>query len=922
MKKYLISITLILCMVFQSAVCFAADTFDTHVEGGKSDCEAVDLSIIPEGTDIDSITTTSINPWMKQFHLTTPEQAVAGYKGGECGQKCFTITAAPTNPDLVLLGTDTETVWRSEDGGLSWTPSDEGIPIAGTIYMTFSPDDENIAFVSVITNESGAAQKPETGLYKSTDAGKSWKQVLPLVFQPRVFSNCTIKYSDVRKDGKRDLYACGTHSGMFKSEDEGETWVSIGLTEEYIESIDVIGNAVVACTQKNGLMITYDDGATWSKLNEGITEENVRAIAVNPLDENNWFVVTPEKLYESKDSGKKWASVCTYKDAGFGDKKFFRLNFSAVRDNGKPRLYVTSSSIQNPMRYSDDYGKTFNRPQVDNELAYIRDNWGYSAEPYFSHPANPDLFWISLDGQIMKSNDGGASLFPASSGYSGVRAANFYFADDPEADIPFWICAIDRGAMMGVYSGNDEEYPLVYYMPQEDRYKNVRGIKGGKTVRDLDYDPKNKNRIVRNLGTWNTGNLNESLDGGITWNQIEGTDMTSIGNFLKFNPNNPTTIYAGQIISYDDGKTWIKSDYTIHAMSPFNGNVVYSVTGSVLRKSKDEGRTWEILAQLPSGLQRVRVDIFKEDKLYIGTTSSGICVYEDGKTRMLNAKNGLTTVYGRCPIYSVAQNPENEKHLVAGGLYATYNYVTPGLFESYDGGETWHNVPGIQNARDIWIVEFRASKKQVWIGTSGGTYVYEYENFFNEEDTLYTDIDDSYAREEIISLYNEGFYEEFTDGEFNPKGGTTRGEFAKQISKLLGLQRVKTTSSYVDVEKDNVSNGGYVYPYVQSMYDAGLLVVAEDGQYNPDENLTYDQLIIIASRILNKFHVQDEFDISDIQEASHIPAYARYAYFRTKAFGILDDKISFESGKEATNEDIAHFIVNLKAFIKTIGGDI
>lgn len=899
-------------MLFNSFSGFAADTFDNHVEGAKTGCDGADLSIIPSGTDIDALTTTSVNPWMKMFHLTTPEQAAAGYRGGECGQKCFTITAAPTNPDLVLLGTDTETVWRSEDGGLSWMPSDEGIPLAGTIYMTFSPDDEHIAFVSVLTNEGGASQKPEAGLYKSTDAGKSWKQVLQLNFQPRVFSNCTVKYSDALKNGKRNLYACGTHSGMFKSEDDGETWRNIGLKDEYIEAIDVIGNTVIACTQKHGLLASYDDGASWIELNNGIGEENVRAIAADPADDTHWFAVTPDKLYESKNSGKSWAAVCTYQDAGFKDKKFFRLNFSPVRADGKSRLYVTSSSIQNPMRYSDDYGKTFKRPNVDNNLAIIRDNWGYSAEPYFIHPKNPDLMWISLDGQIMKSNDGGENLFPASSGYSGMRAANFYFDINGDENA-FWITCIDRSSIMSAYTGNGENYPLVYYMPNEDRFSNVR-YGGAKTSKSLSVDPKNPKRILENRGNWGANSIiKESLDGGLNWHNVEGTHGCDT-RFLQFNPDNPSTVYAGNIVSYDGGNTWVVPQYKIHAISPFNGNIVYSATGGSLNKSSDEGRTWTtIVSGLPSGLQRMSIDKFKEDKVYIGTVSSGICVVENGKIRMLNDKNGLTRVYGRVPIYSVAQDPENELHLVAGGLYATYNYCTPGLFESYDGGETFKSVPGVQNAADIWIIEFRASKKQVWIGTSGGTYVYEYEKFFDAGDTLYTDIDGSYARDDIISLYNSGIYDKFTDGKFNPDGGTKRGDFARYISRMLNLKREKNTSAYSDVEKDNVSNGGYDYTYVESMYDNGLLVMAQDNKFNPDENVTYDQLAVIAGRILSFKHIADGFEMEDVPE--NIPAYARYAYSKCHYLNILDDKISYESGKTASNEDIAHFMYNLNMLV-------
>ena len=282
----------------------------------------------------------------------------------------------------------------------------------------------------------------------------------------------------------------------------------------------------------------------------------------------------------------------------------------------------------------------------------------------------------------------------------------------------------------------------------------------------------------------------------------------------------------------------------------------------------------------------------------------------------INTNNGLITYNGRYPIMSVAQDPENELHLVCGGRDGSYNHRSPGLYESYDGGNTWKNIPGIQNAADIFIVEFRPGTKQVWIGTSGGTYVYEYDKYFDVDDTLYTDIDDSYAKDEIIELYNNGVYDKFTDGKFNPKGSTTRADFAKTITRFLDIKRTSETSSFIDVKKDDVSAGGYSFVSVQSMYDFGLLALSSDGKFNLDSELTYEQLIIIISRILNAYHVQDTFKISDVNKLDNIPDYARYAYCKCTSVGILDDKTAFEIGKSATNEDIAHMLFKLKEFIK------
>lgn len=913
MIKRLLSAAAAIAVIMSAMQCGAE-----YVEGGDtSGCPPPDVSMIQKGTDIDSFTTTAVNPWMKQYHLTFAEQVEAGYLGGECGQKCFALAAAPTNPNIVLLGTDTESVWRSEDGGLSWIPSDEGLQVMGTHYITFSPDDENIAFVTSLTNESGAKQKEESGLYKSKDSGKTWYKVLGAQYAPRVFSNCMLAFSDKQKDGKRNLYTCGNTGGVYKSVDDGETWINIGLEDKYIDSIDCIGNAVVACTQKNGLMVTYDDGATWTEKNNGIEEENVRAFDSDPKDDNHWFVVTPKYLYESSNSGNNWKKVSDPVQLGYTEKQtLFRLKFSPVRKDGSVRLYITCSSVQNPMHYSDDYGKTAMKPIVDNNLAIIRDNWGWSCEPYYVLESDPDIMWISLDGQIMKSTDGGESFFASSSGYSGMRACNFYFNIGGDVN-DFYITTIDRSAIRSVYTDNGEKYPLIYYMPNEDRFPNVRTV-GSKTAHSLAIDPKNPERILVNLGTWGgTGNnIKESLDGGLNWHNIPNSEGITT-KFMSFNKDNPDTVYAGNKISYDNGVTWVDSQYKVAGISPINGNVIYAVAGDCVYKSDNEGRNWSTMcSSIPTSSQRVSVDKFKPDKLYIGTTSSGVCIVDGSSFSMKNAKNGITPVYGRSCIYSVAQDPENEQHLVAGGTYATFNYKTLGIFESYDGGETWKNIPGILNAADVWIIEFRPGTNQVWIGTSGGTYVYEFDKYFDAADTLYTDIDESYAKSEIISLYNGGIYDSMTDGKFEPKGFTSRNEFSKLMSRALGVQSIGRENKYADVVCDNVSLGGYWYPYVQGLSDIGIYAVPDSRLFGGSDNLTYGQLAVVGARALAMLHINDEFTFAQLGQNSDIPTWCRYAYRKCTQTGLINPSTDFDAGAPATNEDIAHFIYKIIQFKK------
>ena len=184
---------------------------------------------LPAGTNIDALTTTLYNtPWWVQYHMTPPEQAAIGYKGGEASQMVYALAVSPTNPQHLLLGTDTSGIWKSEDGGAEWKVSDNGFGLMGTVDIAFDPDNDNIAYVAASPNSASnpTMESNLAGIWKSVDGGASWNQVLTTSFY-RKATNKLIRFGKLESNGTRDIYVASHSKGIFKSIDGGQNWVNI-----------------------------------------------------------------------------------------------------------------------------------------------------------------------------------------------------------------------------------------------------------------------------------------------------------------------------------------------------------------------------------------------------------------------------------------------------------------------------------------------------------------------------------------------------------------------------------------------------------------------------------------------------------------------------------------------------------------------
>ena len=250
------------------------------------------------------------------------------------------LAVSESDPNVIYVGTGEspirgvttshgDGVWKSTDGGASWTHI--GLPESGQISkIQVHPDDPDVAFVGVQGQIWGPNE--ERGVYRTTDGGETWQHVLKI--GPRTGAsdlrmdptNPRILYAAMWNHGRTPwfIHSGGTDGGIYKSTDGGDTWKKLegGLPE-------MVGKVAVSVSASNpqrvyalleaepgmgGLWRSENGGESWALIN-GHRVLHTRAwyyihLEADPVDENTVYVLNVPFL-KSIDGGETWSVIRT-----------------------------------------------------------------------------------------------------------------------------------------------------------------------------------------------------------------------------------------------------------------------------------------------------------------------------------------------------------------------------------------------------------------------------------------------------------------------------------------------------------------------------------------------------------------------------------------------------------------------------------
>lgn len=265
--------------------------------------------------------------------------------------RVLSLALDPQHPATVYAGTMFDAVYKSPDGGQHWMPHNAGLKehVSVVNQFVFDPQDSNVIYTATTvgvfrSTDAGrlwdermvgmkevhivvtvAIDPVRTsilyagttgGAYRSTDRGGRWQKINNGLIPPEILdASLALGVNMLAIDPQNtDTVYAGTTKGLFKSLNQGNTWMRIGtaMTDQYISSlaIDSLDSHILYAGGRAGVQKSIDGGGSWVTMNEGLESLNIRTLAITPLNSHVLYAGTNGSgLYISKNSGDTWSKV-------------------------------------------------------------------------------------------------------------------------------------------------------------------------------------------------------------------------------------------------------------------------------------------------------------------------------------------------------------------------------------------------------------------------------------------------------------------------------------------------------------------------------------------------------------------------------------------------------------------------------------
>ncbi len=643
---------------------------------------------------------------------------IGPFRGGRSVTSCGVVG----DPLTYYMGGTGGGIWKTTDGGTSWKNISDGQLATGTVgAIAVAESDPNIIYVGMGEHAvRGVMTSNGDGVYRSTDAGKTWTHVgLPksmhisdVVIHPQ---NPDVVF--VTAQGA--LFGPSEERGVYKSTDGGTTWRRVlfvaANTGASSLSMDMTNPRILYAAMwqhqrypwtvesggpNSGLYKSTDSGETWEKMEEGLPEEFGKAgISVSRANPERVFAIVEAEgekggLYRSDNAGKKWTQV--NKNRVLIARSWYYMEvFADPQDEN--RVYVLNA----PVMKSIDGGKSFANlptPHGDNHHLWVNPN---------------------NNAVMINSNDGGANV-----SYNGGKTWSTQ-TNQPTAQ--FYRVITDNLVPYNVYGG------------QQD------------------------NSAIAIASRTNTSGI-----GWKDWYSVAGCESA----YLAFDPDDPQVVFGGcyqgiieqwvkesnegkAIKEYPElGLSGIPKDFKYRynwnapiISSPHDRSTIYHA-GNVVFKTQDGGINWEVVSpdltrndttkQGPGGrpytneaaggenyntIMYLTESPHEQGVLWAGSDDGLIHLTRDGGANWNNVTpQGLPESI----INSIEVSPHDPATAYIAVMRYKFNDLTPYVYKTTNYGASWTLITnGLDDPNGFVRVvrQDRSVKGLLYAGTETGLYV-------------------------------------------------------------------------------------------------------------------------------------------------------------------------------------------------------
>jgi len=333
---------------------------------------------------------------------------MTGWTMGRVAGRINAITPHPDNDNIVFVGSAAGGVWKTINGGSSWTPVFDQVgtlPIGAIAIEDAAP--QNIWVGTGDKNGGGCAGYFGQGVYLSSDGGANWAPANgtgATAMTLSIVNAVALHPTDPNVVLAGGAGTCGptgalTGPGVFRTADRGATWTRV-LSINVEDIVFVPGTATVfAGLAGSGVQKSIDGGVTWNPSSTGLTISGSRMrLAIAASDSNVMYVLMGSRVFRSGDGGATWVQrsttacdgQCTYNQA------------LAVHPTQPDTLIVGTIRPQR----STDGGVTFT-PLTTTWGTLQKVHQDTHVVRYSRH--DPNRFWVGSDGGIWRTDNGGSA---------------------------------------------------------------------------------------------------------------------------------------------------------------------------------------------------------------------------------------------------------------------------------------------------------------------------------------------------------------------------------------------------------------------------------------------------------------------------------------------------------------------------------
>ena len=726
-----------------------------------------------------------------------PNSSVGGYYGVG---RINCIAFHPSDPNTFWIGTPSGGVWKTTNGGSSWSTTSDDLPVLGVAAIVVNPLNPNILFLA--TGDGEFWNTNSAGILKSTNGGDTWA---PTGLSWDLGEGREIRELIMNPDNPDVMIAAST-SGIFKTVDGGNTWTNPETNGHFFDVKFKPGDPgiVYASTWdywggNTEIYTSTDGGDTWSVVKSFSGTVCRISLSVSPASPNEVVALCARfdlggnrglnSMWRSTNSGGSYAQILSGACSQNYLSREYPLNSSTCDGQGEYDLVIAS----NPQNANELWmGGVNSWKSVNGGVNWsIKNYWdNYQNPVQVVHADKHAIEYNPVNNKIYECNDGG--LFVSNDGGSnwtnltnGLGITQIYRIGTAATLADKVLCGTQDNGLRQVSSGN---------------WSSLNGGDVGECI--VDFTNAGTEYICRY-----DGEVQKSTNGGSSWYQVlgnQGSGANEAGEWMPpmvMNPSNSSELIIGKSQVYktsNGGSNWSQlgnitgityGKLMTLAYAPSNTQVIYVASRKEMYRTSDGGQTWNQLnVSFNTDISEIAVSDYDQQKLWVVLKGyynpSGVLESDDGGNTWTDYSGTLPEVPVNCIVY---QNGSID------GLYIGTDY---GVFYRDASMNDW--APFDNGLPNVVINDLKISyiNSKIWAGTYGrGLWQADLIIGINE-----TDLSRS------VSVYPNP-----TQGIFTISSSLPSQNFSVRIKNILGEEVFQTLfdSGSLDIDLSKEKNGVY-----------------------------------------------------------------------------------------------------------------